>query len=66
MLIVFLKEEKIPSPFDIVFMLVKSIPLSKFARTLLSVPVSNADCERIFSMVSIKTNEKRVSNLSNQ
>ena len=40
--------------------------LSKFARALLSVPVSNADCERIFSLVNLKKSEKRnrLSNVS--
>ena len=40
--------------------------LSKSARDLLSVPVSNADCERIFSLVNLKKNEKRnrLSNIS--
>lgn len=40
--------------------------LSKLARALLSVPISNADCERIFSLVNLKKSEKRnrLSNIS--
>ena len=33
--------------------------VSKLAKALLTIPVSNADCERIFSMVTLKKTEKR-------
>lgn len=33
--------------------------VSKLAKALLTIPVSNADCERIFSMVNLKKTEKR-------
>ena len=59
------------SRFGQKFIQVENIPpspnlLEPYFRALFSIPVSNADCERIFSMVNIKKNEKqnRLSNVS--
>ena len=43
----------------------KYMTLSKFTKSLLTIPVSNADCERIFSCVNIKKSDKR-NRLSNR
>ena len=40
--------------------------LSKFTQALLTIPISNANCERIFSVVHLKIIDKRnsLSNIS--